>query len=386
MYVLKNKFYIIIVFLFDLFGTFVSLPFRLFSGRMPKDIKKILVIRLDHIGDLLSTTPVFRAIRGTYFKVRLDALVNKQNKDIAKNNPFIDNIMTYDPPWFKRKSRRLIKVREFLRLVKAIKEQEYDIGIDLRGDLRHIILMFLAGIDYRVGYGITGGGFLLNKEVSYDPKIHQIEQNLNLLRAIGIEPGYAKSEFFVSDEYIDFAKSFCEKNGLETKDFIVCIHPGAGYPSKRWLAKKWAKLIDRLNEEFKAKIILVGSKEEKSLSDNINTMLKTKTIDVVGKTSLGELAALLKKAKLFIGTDSGPSHIASAVDRPSVILYSGTNDSKQWAPLGNKTVIIQKDVPCKGCERLKCPNNVCMDLITVDEVMEAVRKVTGCRFQVSGNR
>ncbi len=109
-------------------------------------------------------------------------------------------------------------------------------------------------------------------------------------------------------------------------------------------------------------------------------MVKDKIIDAIGKTSLGELAALLKKANLFIGTDSGPSHVASAVKTPSIILYSGTNDVKQWAPLGKKVFVIQKDVPCKGCERLKCANNICMDLITADEVMEVVGDVLRSTF------
>ncbi len=375
MYILKNKFYIVIVFLFDLIGTVVTTPFRLFRTHMPKDIKKILVIRLDHIGDLIFSTPTFRTIKKTYPEVKLDILVSRHNKDIVKNSPFIDEIMTYDAPWFKRKDKRLIKLKEFIRLIRALRKERYDIGIDLRGDLRHIILMYAAGIKYKLGYGITGGGFLLDKEISYFSADHEIEHNLNLLKAIGIESEYKKTEFFVSDEDRNFAENFCSENGLKPEDFIVCLHPGAGYPSKRWISKRWAQLIDRLAQEFKAKVIIAGTKEDKVIADNIKKMIGTKVVDAIGKTSLGKLAALLKKAKLFIGTDSGPSHIASAMGIPSVILYSGTNDSKQWAPLGKKIYVIQKDVPCKGCEKLKCANNICMDLITVDEVFDAAKTV-----------
>lgn len=373
MYILKNRFYIIVVFLFDLIGTVITVPIRLFRAGRPKDIKRILVIRLDHIGDLLFATPVFRTIKAAYPEVRLDVLVNRQNKDIVKDNPFVDEIMTYDTPWFKRKSKRVIKIKEFIRLAKALRKENYDIGIDLRGDLRHIIFMLLANIRYKVGYGITGGGFLLDEEVSYYPQVHEVEHNLDLLRAIGIECVNKKSEFFIPDEHKNFAEEFCAKNDLGKEDFIVCIHPGAGYPSKRWVSKRWAQLIDRLIREFRARIIIVGTSEDKATSGNIKKMVKNKIIDAVDKTSLGDLAALFGKTKLFIGTDSGPSHIASAVNTPSIILYSGTNDAKQWAPLGKKVFVIQKDVPCKGCERLKCANNICMDLITVDEVMEAVR-------------
>ena len=375
MYALKNKFYIIPIFLFDLIGTTVTAPFRLLRSRMPKDVKKILVIRLDHIGDLLFSTPVFQAIKKAYPHAKLDVLVSKKNKEIVKDNPFIDGIMTYDAPWFKRKSKRLIKLREYIGLAKTLSREKYDIGIDLRGDLRHIALMLLAAVKYKVGYGITGGGFLLNREAGYRPQAHEVEHNLHLLKAIAIKSAYKykRSEFFISDKHKDFAESFCSRHGLGVEDFIVCIHPGAGYLSKRWLPKKWAQAIDRLSQEFKAKIIIVGAKGEKVLLNNIKEVAGAGIIDAVGETSLGELAALLKRASLFIGTDSGPGHIASAVGVPSVILYSGTNDSKQWMPLSEKTVIIQKDIPCRGCERLKCANNICMDLITVDEVMEVAR-------------
>lgn len=381
MYTLKNKFYVIIIFIFDLIGTTITMPFGLFRVRMPKDIRKILVIRLDHIGDTIFATPAFHAIKEAYPSARLDVLVNKQSKDVVKNNPHIDRIMTYDAPWFKQKNRRLIKLKEFLRLAKALRGEKYDVGIDLRGDSRHIVLMLLAAIRYRIGYGITGCGFLLNKEVGFRPNVHEFEHNLDILRAVGIRAVYKKSELFITDEHETFAKEFYTNNGLSEKDFVVCIHSGAGYPSKRWLPKKWAQLINALRQQFNAEIVIIGTKDDKTVSDNIKEIAKTKVIDAVGKTTLNGLAALLKKANLFIGTDSGPSHIAAAVDTPSVILYSGTNDARQWAPLGKKIIIIQKELPCRECEKLKCANNVCMDLITVNEVMEAAKKCASVSMQ-----
>ncbi len=375
MYILKNKFYRTFIFAFDLLGTVITLLWKLFKPKKPKHIKKILVIRLDHIGDLLAATPVFRIIKENYPNAKLDVLIAKYNKDIVRNNPFIDEIIAYDTPWFKRKNKRLIKPREFIKYVIALHKQHYDVGIDLRGDLRHIMLMWLAGIKYKIGYGITGGGFLLDKEVSFQQGVHEVQHNLDLLKAIGLEATRRKNEFFIPDEDKNFAEGLYTEKGLSNKDFVVCIHPSAGYLSKKWLGKKWSEVIFRLNKELNAKVIIVGAKGEKALCDNMKEISSVKVIDVVGKTKLGQLAALLKKANLFIGTDSGPSHIASAMSTPCVILYSGTNDPAQWAPLGKKIFIIQKDVPCKGCQKLKCANNICMDLITVDEVMKAVDKV-----------
>lgn len=375
MYVIKNKLYILLIFTFDIIGTIITAPFKLIKKRLRKDPKKILIIRLDHIGDLISATPVFRILKEAYPNAKLDVLASKRNIDILKNNPFIDEIMPYDAPWFNRRKKRLIKVREYFRLVNMLKKQKYDLGIDLRGDIRHIILMRLACIYYRVGYGTTGGGFLLNREINYRTGVHEVDHNLDVIREIGINITEVKPDFFTSKEQEESTKRLLSDKGLMPGDFIVSMHPGAGYPSKRWTSSKWAQLIDKLNTEFNAKVIIVGAEEEKSLLVNIRKETKIEPISAVGETSLGELAALFKNVNLFIGTDSGPSHIASAVNTPSVILYSGTNDSRQWAPLSDKNHIIQKDIPCKHCERLKCANNICMDIISVDETMDAARRI-----------
>ncbi len=379
MYVLKNKFSIALIFLFDLIGIIITTPMRLFKGHIKSNIKnarKILIIRLDHIGDIIFATSTFRAIKEAYPDAKLHVLINRQNKDIVKHNPYVEQIMTYDAPWFRRKGKRFIKLAEFLRLADVLKNEKYDIGIDLRGDLRHIILMSLAKIRYKIGYGTTGAGFLLDKEVEYRPYAHETEHNADLLESMGVKYTHRKSEFFIPQESAKFAQDFYASAGIKGDDFVVCIHPGSGYSSKRWLSKKWAQLTDKLSYGLKAKVIVIGVRDDKTLIGQIKSMVKTNIIDASGKTSIEQLAAIIKKANVFIGTDSGPSHIASAVDTSAVILYSGTNFPSQWAPQNKNITIIKKDIPCVGCERQKCPNNICMDLITVDEVMEAAKHVS----------
>ncbi|MFH0732439.1 MAG: glycosyltransferase family 9 protein [Candidatus Omnitrophota bacterium] len=374
MYVLKNRLYKAVVFLFDLIGTVISIPFRLLRGSRPKIIKKILVIRLDHIGDVVLTTPIFRAIKQKYPDSKLAVLVSAAASDLVTSNPFVDEILKYNAPWF-RSRKKIVKLKEFFKLVSQMQKEGFDIGIDPRGDLRHILLMWLAGIKYRVGYGITGGGFLLNKEIGYNPRKHQIERNLDILGAIGISAASCETEFSISDADKKFALDFYAKNQLQDNDFVICIHPSPGFLSKKWLPQRWSRLIIKLIEQFNAKIVMVGLKEEKTLSAALKAAPSASLIDATGKTSLSALAALFKRANLFVGVDSGPSHIASSVGTPCVILYSGTNDPRQWAPRGKKVTVIQKDIPCKGCEKIKCPNNICMDLITVDDVMEAIKKL-----------
>ena len=378
MYVLRNKFYSILIFLFDLIGTLVANPFKkLLKRHLPKDIKKILVIRLDHIGDVVLTTPLLRALKEKYPAAKLVVLTSRGTSDIVKTNPFVDEIMKYNAPWFER-NKKIIKLREFFKLVSQIRKENFDIGLDPRGDLRHILMMWLAGIKYKIGYGITGGGFLLDWEATYNTKAHEVRRNLNLTKGLGFKTKFLKPEFYVSEKEEIRVDEISNINRISENDFTLVIHAGAGYPTRLWRNEKWAEVIERLYNDFHAKIFIIGGHSEKQQCKDILKRSGHKAIDLVGKTRLSESAALIKKAKLFIGTDSGPCYIAYAVGTPEIVLYSHATVKYRWEPLGKKVVTIQKDAYCKLCEKLYCDNNICMDLITVDEVMEAVKQVVRC--------
>ena len=156
---------------------------------------------------------------------------------------------------------------------------------------------------------------------------------------------------------------------------MAVIHPYAGYASKNWLDERFSELIEVLCKDYNIQAILVGSKDDKEKINNIIAKSKTREVNIAGKTTLSELLVLIKRADIFIGVDSGPSHIAASVERPSVILYSGTNDPREWGVRNPNAVVIQKDITCKGCERLDCEENICMDMISVEDVLEAVQRV-----------
>ncbi|MFC1808140.1 glycosyltransferase family 9 protein [Candidatus Omnitrophota bacterium] len=372
-YILKNKFYMFLISVIDFLGSIIFFPFKIFRKKSPGNIGNVLVIRLDHLGDVIFSTPIPQNIKEHYKGAKITFLVGSAAKEIIMNNPYIDEVICYDAPWFSRSNRKFFALLGFLKVAKELRKYSYDIGFDLRGDFRHIILMAIVGVKFKVSYGITGGGFLLHKKVEYRDNVHAIEHNLDLLRSMDVKITTEKLQLQGSTRDEEFMSKYLKSNNLSEDNKLAVIHTSAGYPSKNWLNERFAKLIRILNEDFGFMPVLIGSEEDKGKNDEIIHLSNIAALNAAGVTTIGTLLALIKKSTIFIGIDSGPSHIAALGGLPSIILYSGTNQPGEWAPKNNKAIIIQKDIPCKGCERLDCEHNICMDMISVDDVVEAVR-------------
>lgn len=376
MYVLKNKLYLLAVALIDFCGYIIISALRIFRApRFPDKVNNILVIRLDHIGDVVSAISTAENLKSQYPGARIDFLSPSWAGQLLKGNPYIDKIIFYDAPWFNRSSKNLLRPVSFFRLAGELRKGGYDLGFDLRGDIRHILLMALGRVRFKVSYGITGGGFLLEYNAAYRKGVPATEKNLDLLRAAGIAVVTCENKFYISEQEEAAADRILKDSGLQDNDFIAAIHPFAGYSSKNWQEDKFAQLMGWLYEKYAAKIILLGSEKDKEANSKIAGMAKCPVINLSGAIPLGVLPALLKRVDVFVGVDSGPSHIAAAVQRPAVILYSATNHPSEWLPSDSNTVIIRKDVSCSDCQKLNCRQHLCMELITPEDVMDALKQV-----------
>jgi ADP-heptose:LPS heptosyltransferase len=184
-YAYKKLSYRIVIPVFDMLGRIIFYPFQVFKRSIPLNPKNILIVRLDHIGDFVCTTPLFSNLKKKYPDAKITVLINSSSKDLAYRNPNIDKVITFSPFHLSR-SDKSSGAEGLRRIIKDVKNIGFDIGIDPRGDLLSILIMWLGGVKYRVGYGITGGGFLLNKMCVYDESKHVIDRNLALLEAIDI--------------------------------------------------------------------------------------------------------------------------------------------------------------------------------------------------------
>ena len=364
-YVFKKTGYRIIASLLDAAGSVIFFPSRLFKRPVPSSPKRILVVRLDHIGDFVCTTPIFKNLKKQFPGSQITALINSASKELAFRDPNIDKVISFSPLYLAR-SDESATLKGLARIIKDVKNIGFDLGIDPRGDIISILIMWLGGVRYRVGYGITGGGFLLNKEVRYDRNMHVVDRNLALLKELNIPIEDKSLSVYFNEKDKETVEGLVGGKGVRLS--AVVLHPFAGAKAKEWGHDKFQSLIERLNKDNR-RVILVGSKSD---SGNFSDVF-----DIRGSLSLPQLACLIKRIGFFIGLDSGPANIAAALNVPSVIICSGTNVPQLWIPNNSNVKFVYKDIECKPCENKICPKkkHECMDQITVEEVLEKFKEI-----------
>jgi len=376
-YVFKKTGYRIIVSLLDAVGSVISLPSRLFKKPAPSNPKRILVVRLDHIGDFVCTTPIFKNLKKWFPGAVITALINSVSKDLAARNPYIDKIVTFSPLYLAR-DEESSPLKGLMRVVKDVRNIGFDLGLDMRGDFLSILIMWLGGVKYRIGYGITGGGFLLNKVCRYDESKHIVDRNLVLLEALDIPIASRSPEVYFDEKDEDEVERLVVENSFSS---TVVIHPFAGAKAKQWPRENFQNLINRIKNDGRD-VLLVGAANDEGLYENV--------IDLRGKLTLPRLAYLIKKTGFFIGLDSGPANIAAALNVPSVIICSGTNTPQLWIPDNPNVRFVYRDTECKPCGLKVCrkEKHECMDQITVEEVFDKFKEIAcpTARESISGRR
>ncbi|MFH1837583.1 MAG: glycosyltransferase family 9 protein [Candidatus Omnitrophota bacterium] len=340
MYIYKKKIYIVLFSIVDLIGTVLMFSVRFFRKNQDKRSEKILIIRADHIGDVVAATSVLGPLKRAYPEAEIDFLAPSWAKVILGENPYIKSFVEFDAPWFSRKRSNIMSWLEGInKMANIIKDRGYDTVIDLRGDFRQITAMFLAGVKNRISYGITGGGFLLTQCVRYKLGLHETERNTELLKPLGIESPISEPEIYLSEKDKSKAELLKKETGINNK--YAVIHMVPGHSTKKWDINKFRKVARYIRKEKKLKTVFVGSIDDRGyINEVIEGENDIDTINLVGKTDLAVLGHILKDAFLFLGVDSGPSHIAAAVKVPGVILFSGINDPNEWAPRSEKMRII----------------------------------------------
>jgi len=374
-YPFKNKFINFVIQCIDAVG------YRFFkrTKRPFNEPRKVLVIRLDHIGDIATSEVYFHLLKRHYPNVRLVVLTSPAGQAILKTVTPIDAILSFDCHWFQRDKSILKQFSSFFKLIKIIKNEAPDIIVDLRGDLRHILALAIGGGEaYRVGSGVTGGGFLLDYESVTFGEVHVIKRVLDLLRPFGIPADESRKDF--TSSIADCALSDEVQRILPKKDKKwIALHIGAGTSAKEWPLDYWTKSINRLDQDGDFYFICIGDKDVQEHLKRIKGHLVPHIYDLTNRLSLQELGAFLKQCDCLVSPDSGPVHIAAAHDVATVVLFSGANRLSEWRPISNCSKVLYHDVPCAPCFERSCPKerHFCMEGIGVDEVVEAVLDVLG---------
>ena len=332
----------------------------------PNLVRNILVIRLDQIGDLICALPVFPVLRMRFPNARITVLTGREGASIFKGNPFIDHILVFESNWFSKS--KVVGLFELFRVVSQLRKIRYDLGFDFRGDLRNILLMAFAGVLYRVGYGIAGGERLLHRMGDYQTNLHQVELNVRLVTDEAIDKCYLKPDLYLSPGERKEGLELLKRFGISHQARLIAVHPEAGYPSKEWGEASFKELIAKLTEAQENTVLILGLSKAAQLAESF--VSSSQVINLTGKLSLREMIAVLSWCHLFLGNDSGPSHIAQALGIPAVVVASGTNEYEKWGIWREPSKIAKHAVPCSPCHLRNCnvEGHPCMSEIKVDEV------------------
>ncbi|MFH0840352.1 MAG: lipopolysaccharide heptosyltransferase II [Candidatus Omnitrophota bacterium] len=337
--------------------------------------KRILLIRTDRIGDVVLSTPAIKAVRDAYPSAYIAVMVRPYARGIVEGNPYLNEVIIYD----KDSAHKSFLATLFFGL--ALRKKHFDTALILHPTNRAHIIVFLAGIPNRIGLDRKMAGLLTKriKDKKFLGEKHELDYTLDVLKYIGITAKDKRPYVPVKESAENSINIKLAREGYKSNVPLIAVHPGASCPSKRWPAERFAALIDRLKERYNFQAVLISGPADLKDAEALLKGLKTELLDLSGKTSVSELAALFKKCALFISNDSGPVHIASAVGTPCVVIFGRKQPGlspKRWGPTGEKDMFLHKDAGCKVCLAHNCENGFkCLKMITTDDVFGAVSKM-----------
>lgn len=334
--------------------------------------RKILIIKLSSLGDVILSSAAICAIRESVLKTHLiSVLVGNDSKDVLLNCPYIDELLVCD---LKNKDKGILGI---LKLGSFLREKYFDACIDFQNNRYSHILSYLTLAPNRYGYDNGKFSFLLNRKIKdekklVDPVTHQFET----LKMLNIPLKNYQLELWPTEAEFRYIEEFLNSQWLSVNQKLVGINITA---SRRWQSKSWpiehlVKLCNLLSQR-KILVVVTGTTQDILRAEDLARALKdTKIINACGKTSVNQLACLIKKCSVYISTDSAPLHIACAMKTPFIALFGPTDPRRHLVPSKN-SVLIKKDLLCSGCYKPKCKSKECMSLITPEEVFEAVEKL-----------
>jgi ADP-heptose:LPS heptosyltransferase len=324
----------------------------------PERINAILISRLRFMGDVILTTPLLAALRQRFPHVQIGYLLEKPFDQLLEGHPYVDEIFALQRG----------DDRNQLALIQAMRRRKWDVAIDLFGNPRSALLLYLSGAHWRIGGNFRGRRLLYTHRIAdAGRRMTAIEFHLRYLAPLGINAQAPPTHIAITQAELVQARRYLETRGYDLTRPIIGIHPGATWPAKRWFPERFAALATRLVNENQQLLFTMGPGEE----DIIARIFSAVPQDVAKPEilPLRRLAALLAQLEVFVSNDCGPLHLAPAVGTKTVGIF-GPGEPDIWFPydpaFGHRLVYHALD--CSLCHRDLCPDMACMRSISVDDV------------------
>lgn len=336
-------------------------------------------MRLSAIGDVINTLPALGALRQRFPGAFLAWLVEDKARGVLEGHPYLDDLFVFERARLTAKARTLSDLREvsreIARLARKLRRAKFDLLLDFHGNLKSGVLGSLACATTRVGYDRRNsreGNFLFNRcRVRLaDSRIHRVEKHLALLEAVGIRTRFFPYVLPVPREARSFASAFLSA-ACPGQPYAV-LHPGTSAfgAHKRWPAPFFGRLAERLALETGLEVLVTSGPGELPLAKEVASHCRA-TVRLPETGSLLQLAAILERARVFVSADTGPMHLAAALQVPVVALF-GPKDPVVYGPFGTRSRVVSASLPCAPCGGRRCAHGQCMGSISPDRVFEAV--------------
>ncbi len=342
---------------------------------MSDEHPSILIVKLSSFGDVLHALPTLEALRDLYPQGRFTWLVEAAYAPLLEGHPALDRV------W---RAPRL-RPGEILRgpnpallkgLVRHLRAQPFDLVIDLQGLLKSAVWVALAKSARKLGYDRTREGswrVLTERVAPFDPEAHAVRRYLNLAHHLGASAGPPRFRLALGAD--------APVSGLlprETRRGLAVLHPGARWPSKLWPAAAWAQVGDWLSRDLGLQVVVTGSAADRPWAGEILTLMQAPALSLAGRTTLAELAAVLRRARLMVTTDTGAMHLAAALGTRTVALF-GPTAPWRTGPFGAGHEVLRLGLSCSPCFKRRCPAPRCLTELTPEMVQEACEKILSAK-------
>ena len=341
---------------------------------------RIVIRGTNWIGDSVMSVPAIRQVRRLFPDAHIALHTRSWAEGIYRDSELFNEIISFNATGSKAAST--------MRQASVLREQKFDLSILLPNSFATAFVARLANIKRRFGYSTDGRGFLLSDTVkvpAWKTRRHEVYYYLNLVAELetkllgtrtthDIEP---KIDIRISDERRVSARRFLAEHGVDLSRKTVALTPGStNSRAKRWPAKSFAELNDKLQREIGLNVVILGSPDEREVSSTVVSASTIKPFDLTGKTSLGEVAAILSEVDLLIANDMGLAHLAPAVGTETLVIFGPTNPVTT-RPFSDLSQVVRVDVECSPCMLRDCPiDHRCMTRITPEDVFaQAARKL-----------
>ena len=355
----------------------IARPFR--HRQRPFAPQRILVLRLERIGDLLMTLPALADLRTLVPGAEIDLVFGSWNSDLARAVDPVTRVLSLDASWLARE-REGRSLASLMRAARAWHDTHYDLAINFEPDIRSNLILAAAGASWNAGYRSGGGGPLLDVAVDYDTQAHTTDNARRLISTIfdTVLPDDISPTLVAPFEAHESASRLL----ASAERPLVGVHVSGGRAIKQWPPERFADVSRQLIERNGATIVLTGGRADRDLVQMVKDSLPpSRVIDVAGDGDLPTLAGIVERLDLLISGDTGPMHLAVAVGTPVVAVF-GPSDPARYGPRGPYDRIVRVDLPCSPCNRIRLPPQRCVGhtpdclaLIGPERVIEAARAV-----------